>query len=273
MAIKVTGKANTTKLRSKLQNMSKQVHRTAADVLESEGRICAVSLAKSTQPFGTGADAKDMGERAVARDIARVYATIGDVFGKLPTVGQGDARQFWKLIQLGKFDAAQQILTRFGSRFASIKIGPFDAGALHHQARNARTGRVSQTMPSLVVTNGRALQTYAQSKINLVGFGKSAWANIAKQLGGVRGLRAPKLAGGERDVTANWITRKGATGSIHRTGWDTARPRLTLTSNVRYADNILSQSAMRNAIRIARERIIKQIQMAAAFEMRRARAA
>jgi hypothetical protein len=264
-------KTDVTKARAKLIAMGRNVRRTLPEVLESEGRIVAISLAKSTQPFGTGADAQNMGERAVSRDIKKVYVTIGDVFDKLPISGTGDARQFWKLIKLGRYDAAQDILTKTGSnKFGTIPIGRFDAGALHRQARNATTGRVSQKSPSLIVTDGNALIAYGLSKVNLVGTGKSAWADIARQLGGTRGLRAPKLPGGERDITANWITRKRGPSRIDRDYGNQSRPILTLTSAVSYADNILSQPARNNAVRIAHGRIIKQCAIAAKYEARQA---
>jgi hypothetical protein len=262
----VRARSNVRKAITKLRNMNRQVRRSATEVLESEGRICAISLAKSSQPFGTGGDAKDMGERAVARDIAKVYVTVADVFAKLPMTGEGDASQFWKLVRAGKYDAAQDVISKTGSVFRGIPIGQFDDGDLHRRARTSR-GRVTQNQPSLIVTNQSRLVSYARSKISLVGFGKSAWASIARQLGGIRGLRGPKLPGGERDITANWITRKSGPGTVHRQ-YGTAHPRLTLTSRVRYADQILSSSAYRNAIRIARDRIVKQIAMAARYEMR-----
>jgi hypothetical protein len=260
-------KTNVTKALTKLGNIRRNVRRTLPEVLESEGRIAAISLAKSTQPFGTGADAQDMGERAVSRDISKVYATVGDVFAALPTTGAGDARQFWKLIGIGKYDVAQEILSKMGSRFRSVPIGKFDGGSLHRQARDSR-GRVSQKTPSLVVTDGPALIDYGKSKVNLVGFGKSAWANVARQLGGVRGLRAPKLGGGESDITANWITRKDAPGRVDRQYGNPSNPRLILTSSVRYADNILSSTQRARAIAIARDRIVKQLQIAAKYEAR-----
>src|SRR5205814_9974676 len=111
---------------------------------------------------------------------------------------------------------------------------------------------------------------YAQSKINLVGYAKSAWAAVARKLGTSRGLRAPKLPGGERDITANWITRKRGEGSVTR-DFNSAKARITLHSHVRYANEVLSQSAFRNAVRIARARIIKQITIAAKYEMRQAK--
>src|SRR6202049_1489365 len=207
--------------------MGRGVRRTLPEVLESEGRIVAISLAKSTQPFGTGAAAQNMGERAVSRDIKKVYVTVGDVFASLPDSGEGDARQFWKLIQAGRYDAGSAILSKADLR-------------------------------------------YGKSKVNLVGYGKSAWAAIARELGGTRGLRGPKLPSGERDITANWITRKGGSHRIARDYANQARPVLTLTSTVRYGDHILSASARSQAIRIAHERIIKQCKMAARYEAQQA---
>ena len=59
--IKVTAKTDFRRAISKLRNMNRQVRRTCGEVLESEGRIVAIAPAKSTQPFGTGRDAQDMG--------------------------------------------------------------------------------------------------------------------------------------------------------------------------------------------------------------------
>ena len=259
--------------RAKLQNIRKGVTSSLPEVLESEGRIAAISLAKSTQPFGTGTDAKDMGERAVIRDVAKVYASLGSVFSKLPTLGEGDAAQFWKLIKLGRFEAAMDIIRKTNSPFGGIRIGPFDGGSLHAQARNQRTGRVSQKNPSLIVSESGQLSDYMKKKMELVGFAKSAWASVARQLGGIRGLRAPKLPGGDRDITANWITRKSAPGTVERRYGDAKRPTLTLRSQVRYADNVLSRTQITNAIRIARDRIVKQLQIAARYEAQKAKAA
>lgn len=268
----VTAKVDSRALRARLSNMNRQVHRTAPEVLESEGRICAISLATSTQPFGTGRDAQDMGERAVMRDIAKVYATVGSIFGKLPPTGQGDAKQFWKLISIGEYDAAHDKLR--GTQFGQVKIGPFDGGGAHQHARSSSSGRVgSHSLPDQIVTDSANLEAYVEKKKQMVGFAKSAWASIARQLGGTRGLRAPKLAGGQRDITANWITRKHAPGSVIRNYGNGSKPVLTLRSEVKYASHVLSASAERNAIRIAQGRIIKQIQMAARYEMRHARAA
>jgi hypothetical protein len=263
-------KTDVSKARAKLINMGRNVRRTLPEVLEAEGRIVAISLAKSTQPFGSGAAAQNMGERAVSRDIKKVYVTVGDVFGSLPDSRAGDAKQFWKLIQAGQYDVARSILSKTGSRYGAIPIGKFDGGSLHKSARNATTGRVSQTSPSLVVSDSDALIDYGKSKVNLVGYGKSAWAAIARELGGTRGLRGPKLASGERDITANWITRKGAAHRITRDYANAARPVLTLTSSVRYGDHILPAAARSQAIRIAHGRIVKQCKMAARYEAQQA---
>ena len=109
------------------------------------------------------------------------------------------------------------------------------------------------------------------SKVDMVGFGKSAWAGIARKLGGIRGLRSQVLlSGGERDITANWIIRKTAPGFVDRNFGNPWNPTLTMRSSVNYASQILSQGDMAEAMAIARSRLTKQAEMAARYEMRRA---
>jgi hypothetical protein len=260
--------------RAKMTAMRTNVQRTLPECLESEARIAAVSLAKSTQPYGTGADALRAGEKAVERDISKVYVDVGKVWAAIDATGSNRAGQFWKLMKEGKYDVAQAILRDNRLPFHGIRMGPFDGGALHIESRNSRTGRVNIGEPRLLVTDIQKLTKYRNMKVGLVGFGKSAWAGIARQLapggGGTRGLRAPKLAGGANDITANWITRKEGPGHITRSYGNPNRPIITLTSTVRYADHILTLPARREAVRIAYERLIKQVQIAARYEARQA---
>src|SRR5436190_15270338 len=64
----------------KLQALGNVLHRPLRDVLDSGARVAAISLAKSTQPDGTGVEAKEQGEKAVARDILIVYGNAGRAF-------------------------------------------------------------------------------------------------------------------------------------------------------------------------------------------------
>ena len=49
----------------------------AAKEMRIQARMLCVSLANSTQPFGFGNDVKKVGEKAVTRDIDRVYKSAG----------------------------------------------------------------------------------------------------------------------------------------------------------------------------------------------------
>jgi hypothetical protein len=257
------------KARAKLAAMRPAVQRTLPECLESEGRVVAVSLAKSTQPYGTGEAARKAGRDRTAADIFKVYTTFGKAFANFPD--QRVAKAFWSAVKRGDFEKAHWILKKNGTALRNVPIGRFDGGVLHITSRNSRTGRVSSKMiPRLIVTNPDRLSAYIKKKQDEVGFGKSAWAAIARELGGTRGLRAPKLSGGERDITANWITRKSGPHHIDRQYGNANRPVLTLTSKVRYADNILDNSAKREAVAIAYNRLVKQVQMAAAYEARMA---
>lgn len=59
---------------------AQMVQRSLPGLLRRAGRICAVSLATQTQPFGIGTDAQQLGQTAVVRDIRRVYALPSDAF-------------------------------------------------------------------------------------------------------------------------------------------------------------------------------------------------
>lgn len=254
---------------AKIRNIGVRVKKTLGQVLDQEARGVAISMARSTQPFGTGGAAKDMGEAAVARDIARVYAKPRDVYGAIRN--KGAAAGFWAAVQKGDIHRAQGFIPLAGSAFdAGATIGAFDGGSAH-AARDSR-GRVRQGRPSRVVTPGdvRALVAYADRKKSHVGFAKSAWAQIARELGGIRGLRAARLPGGEKDITANWITRQRGPSSVSRSGYESASARVSMTSRVSYASQALPAGAKANAIRIARDRLRKSIAIAARYEARQA---
>ncbi len=267
----ITVKTNFPDVRKKLDEARAAIKESVPPTLAREGRGAAISMAKSTVPYGTGADAKAMGEKAVARDIRKIYATPSTVYGNIVSIGGSVeiADAFYEFIQAGKIKRAQGILKKYGGYLADLPIEKFNP-AYHKELRSPRTGRVPQGQRFVtIVSNPEALLRYITAEKKLVGFGKSAWAGAARALGGIRGLRAPALSGGATDgapdITANWITRQRAPFSIHSS--DTA---LVIASEVTYADRTLRPGAKAEAVRIARERIAKQAVIAGRYELRRA---
>jgi len=258
-----------TKVRGQLRGVAKiraigiVAQRPMNDTLGQLGRLVAISCAKSTQPFGTGEDARTAGRNRVAADIYKIYTTIGKAFEDISKTNPKAAGAFWSALQRGDFDKAQGILRKDGVLLRNVPLDRFDDGALHRAKRQSQTGRVTGLKtPLMVVRNPRQLAAYIKKRQDLVGFAKSAWANIARQLGSIRGLRA---AG---DITANWITRNGGLGSIAWLGTKAA-PLLRLTSHVKYGDRVLPQHERGIAVNIARGRIAKMLQAAVSAEMRK----
>jgi hypothetical protein len=260
----LNARVDITKARAKIRAIGPAAARTAREVLTQEARLVAISCAKSSQPFGTGDMSRQIGRDRVAGDIHKVYSTPGRAYKDI--ANEKAAKAFWWALHNGKLDKAIGILRKDGSTLNNVPIAPFDGGALHGANRNANTGRVNLRTPLQIVTDVKQLSVYVQKRQANVGFGKSAWANIARQLGSIRGLRTTG------DITANWITRQSGPGTVAWSG-NGENLVVTLTSTVRYASQILPDAARRQAVRIARDRLQKSLQMALRAEMRNARLA
>lgn len=221
------------------------VERSLPQLLRRAGRLCAVSLATQTQPFGLGTDAQLLGQTATVRDIRKVYALPSDVF---PAFGNPKAAgAFWRAVQAGDWGKATGILHRDCPRYRNLEIRPFDGGQAHKANRNNR-GRIAKSQGYIfIVQNAADLKAYINVEFKLVGFGKGGWASCARPLGGTAGL-------------PGWITKHKAPGRVEqRSGKGLAE--IVLINQVTYASEILSESQKRVAVEIAGDRLFKALQI------------
>lgn len=215
-------------------------------LMRQAGRLCAVSLAFQTQPFGDDDKARALGQVATNRDIYRVYATPGKAYEDISNPGAQAG--FWKAVKASAWDAAQKILRREGNVLRTTAIDNFDGGAQHRQLRNNQ-GRIPPSQKAvMIVKNPSALKTYVATETAKVGYGKSGWATCAWILGGVRGI-------------PGWITRHNAPGQAEES-YGTERTTITLINQVPYASEILSGPQKQEAVSIAVERLFRSIQIA-----------
>jgi hypothetical protein len=250
---------------AKIRAIGTIVQRPMRDSLGQMGRLVAISCAKSTQPFGVGEKARDAGRNRVAADIYKVYTTIGKAFADIQKRNDRAARAFWAAVQHGDYARARGILMKDGASLRNVPIELFDGGALHKQFRHSVTGRIAEKRtPSMIVRNKRQLEAYIKKRQAMVGTGKSAWADMARQLGGIRGLKD------SGDISANWILRGGGRGTVQWMGTRTA-PLLRLTSTVSYGGNILKPAARSEAVEIARYRWRESLRVALRAETRKLR--
>jgi hypothetical protein len=221
------------------------VEKSLPQLLRRAGRLCAVSLATSTQPYGIDSEAQLLGQRAVVRDIRKVYALPSDAFPAFPNPKAGAA--FWQAVSAADWPRASGILRRDCPKFANVELRAFDGGAAHKANRNNQ-GRIAKSQDYVfVVQNPAELKAYINTEFKLVGYAKAGWAACARALGGVSGL-------------PGWITRHKAPGKVEeRFGNGVAE--IVLVNQVRYATEVLSESQKKVAVGIAGDRLFKALQI------------
>jgi hypothetical protein len=249
----------------KLQAITNVLHRPLRDVLDSGARVMATQMARSAQPFGTGADALQKGRSAVARDILKVYWTPSRAFASIPETRK--AKAFWAAYSHGDFEGASAILAESASPVSSVPFEDFDDGEAHRANRERRSGggrgMVHISRPVMIVTNPKALAKYIEKVQKNVGFGKGGFADIARALGAApRGLRQ------EDDITATWITHHRGFGKAYHGGSD-LEPTVRIVNSVNYASEILNGAALTKAKEIAHHRIIENLKHAVKAELKK----
>lgn len=209
------------------------------------GRLVAVSLATSTQPYGKGQDSRERGRQRVEMDIRKVFRTPSNIYQALLEDDPSEARKFWKAVTAGDQSWINSILRE---NSINLEVGPTPIPSYHDAARG-RNGRV-KGRARMLVTRAQELKRYIAKRQKMVGFAKSGWAKAADDCGGHRGIPA-------------WASSKhpGSHGhSIIRR--DTVRPSVLLVNSVRYVDQILPEREINSAIDIAYQRAIKRYTIA-----------
>ena len=275
---------NPIKLQQALKAFVGNTKLEAAKEMRIQARSLCVSLANSTQPFGLNAKAKAIGEKAVTRDIDRVYKTgstavreIGSLpipTGKTKTQNAKQAAAALAALVLGKSfgkgkkgvgaqTAAQALIDRLNYKpYVYTRIGEFDRGSAHDNARFGINRRVPKNQfVRQVVTKETELARYFKQKRGNVGIAKSGWAVCAGILGGFRGI--PKWVyrhtGGGRVVDRS----QALIGSF-------SKPYISMTNTIPWIANVISKSTVQKSIDIQVIKMIKRLSIIANYERKKA---
>lgn len=219
-------------------------------------RLVAVSLATSTQPYGSGKDAQKKGSDRVSADINRVFHTPSSIFSALEEKEDGQASLFWAAYQKRDDSLMQRIMHSNGF---DLTIAQEPSPMVHAAARTKNGGVHKNYRARQLVLKQAELKRYIARRQRMVGFAKAGWAKAADACGGHRGIMAwasskhPTAPGGAR------ITR------------DAMRPLVVLENRVNYVSDILPEREITGAIDIAFQRAFKQMQAIIAANARKAR--
>ena len=218
----------------------------AGSILRKEARLFAVDLVHNTQPFGRNKNSKTSGERAVVRDVAKVYANSGKVFSEIDKSSKEAARHMYGLLKNDRLPEAEGLLRKVGGRFSGLRVQEFDNGSAHRAKR--RNGVVPfGTRASLVIPEPKDRREYSNNVGRRVGWAKASWAADIHKLGGTRGLPA-------------WTRKAGAKGHIE----DYTRSRkpkkgVTFVSRVIYFTRVVRESSVRRALRFRAKSIMRKM--------------
>jgi hypothetical protein len=160
-----------------------------AEGIREVGRQAAVELAVATFPDG---DLPPSGAlAAIARDICRVFATAGEIYGELKDRhGKAPAAAFYRGWRNGDMARARAVLRQVGGGFGSLEFGPVSA-ALHEAARSGPRRRVTLPFPIRIVPQAER-DAYITQVQRRLGEAASGWSACAAALGGESGIPAWK---------------------------------------------------------------------------------
>jgi hypothetical protein len=255
----------------------------ASKEMRIQARMLCVSLANSTQPFGDDNKAKIIGEKAVTRDIDRVYKTgsravreiaalplprgktatqnakqaAAALAGLLGGKGKGKGKQ------KPKIGEAQNLLDRIRYKpYVNTQIGVFDQGQAHNKARFGRRKSVPKNQfVSQVVTKDSQLTKYFKEKRGNVGIAKSGWAVCAGLLGGFKGI--PK-----------WVYRHTGGGRVNDQSGKglgiVSKPFIQMTNTIPWINAVISTATIQKSIDIQITKMIKRLGYITAAESKKA---
>ncbi len=254
----------------------------ASKEMRIQARMLCVSLANSTQPFGKDASAKATGEKAVTRDIDRVYKSgttaVRDIAslplprGKTATQNAKQAAAALAGLLQGRttgkrgakiVSAAQDLLDRINYKpYVNTRIGVFDQGQAHNKARfGLRKSVPKNQFVSQVVTKDSQLTKYFKEKRGNVGIAKSGWAVCAGLLGGFKGI--PK-----------WVYRHTGGGRVNDQSGKglgiVSKPFIQMTNTIPWINAVISTATIQKSIDIQITKMIKRLGYITAAESKKA---
>jgi len=263
------------KLQKRLKKYEEVTKKSIASTLRRSARLMAVSLSRSTPPYGNSkgniegnnADlpAKQMGERAIQNDILRVYKPLKPIRSKYDSKSlsfQGTVEKYITKNLSLRNALLSAIKTSDGKRLREIVKGmpsfsrlffdgSVDAG-YHQKARNPY-GRVRKKWETrIVVMDSKGVSAFIKLRQDRVGLTKAAWAACAISV-------KADVQDALRGIPA-WVKRH-ASRVPHSVSDDATDdlPRITLTNKLPWADKALRKNDHAEAIRISRQKFYRSM--------------
>ena len=253
MAVKI--KADTSEMDEIFRNFMKFTEQTIPILVRRHARLLAVELANRSQPFSFGAtrkNAKQLGQNAVNNDLTKVFrnkASLQEVVNK--TKNDSIKKRLQKELDSGNNRKIGEIFKAVGmiNEFELLaKSGLKEKHKLHRSPISGRTWSPKKTM---YIATGQSLSSYTKEVQKRVGFSKSAWAECAERIGGVKGDPT-------RGIPAFAKSKDNIAKGVIVDGIKSRNPFITMQSRLPWASKILPIIEIKMAHKIVREKMMKQ---------------
>lgn len=254
-------KVDSSNLRETLKRFEEATGKSVPEIVRASARICAVELANRTQLFsvGKGGGKAKLEEYKgyLRKDILKQVKDRAALEEKASKIASESLRiKLQSAIASGKEDAIGALLKAVGtikdaSNFKTKK-GPAAIGEIHQSLRSKKTGRTLSTRPYYYYAPG-GIDGYVNKIAKRLGYAKSGWAECAREIGGIKG-------DGARGIPA-WAKRhKGNNFKItDRCKSGTKNPSITMVNTTPWVSRLLRPSYQKEAIEIARGKMIKMM--------------
>jgi hypothetical protein len=259
MAAKI--KSDTSELDEILANFKEFTSSTIPVLVRQHARLLAVELANRTQPFSvsaTGQKISEAGKSAANKGKFAVEVGVTNVFRSrktLQTVVDKTQNELLKkrlqdLINAGKNRSIGEVFKKVGMVNEYELISKSGLPAIHKSHRSKKSGRTwSPKKTMYIATSGS--DKYIKEVQKRVGYSKSAWADCARQIGGLKG-------DGARGIPAFAKSKNHKSSGRIIDGISSSNPYITMFSNISWASRVLPESQVRMAQHIVRDKMIKQ---------------
>ena len=187
----------------------------------------ASKLVRYTQPAKPKKQAKSIGNKAVARDINKSYASASKIYLEIRKQSQNIAEGMWKQYTAGDHAGLLSTIRAHGGRYRGVNnIIPWDGGKTHQDSRNSR-GKIDKTHRSntLISYNDRKMiKNYINEVSERVGYLKAGWISNFNPVGGI--VKVPDWVKMNRG-NHGFVTDKTRNGVVRLITFNHTSPQIT----------------------------------------------
>jgi hypothetical protein len=234
-----------------------------AQITRAHARLCAVELANRTQPWTSknskGPDVLAKVSKTVTKDVKKVVKAKDDFESYIHGAIQDDKikQRLLKVAKENRYDILSKIMFNCGLITSEDKLQQITGNSQHKETHIKHRDNKGRTyMPrgeKYISQNG--LSTYIQQVIKRIGYTKSGWAECARRIGGLSG-------DGARGIPSFAKRQRGNNWNVDDNGANIDNPNFVMTNTTPWIRRLLSANDEKDAMRIARDKMIKSMQRA-----------